>query len=235
MKKNRPKRVIGIAANVLFYSVIFTLILFSIANMSLKKDDDIANLFGRGFVSVLTDSMAGSKKDSFTSKDLIFVKLLDDESRMNLKEGDIVTYYRLNISTIPGSPSGFITHRVIRVFDLGSEKYVQTQGDAPGALPDNPIHISEVISIYTGQLKGVGNAMKYLQTPNGFALFVIIPVAILLIVQIVLLTRNVFSISNQKNQEKLELEKQEALKALEVEKEKIRQQLLEEIKSQNNS
>ena len=234
MSKVGLKRSVTIITTILFYVIIFSLIIFSISSISLKKDDDIANIFGRGYVSVLTDSMAGDKKDSFSSNDLILVKVLDDESREKLREGDIVTFYRLKISTLPGTPSGFITHRIIRIFQLGDETFIQTQGDAPGALPDNPIHISEALSVYTGQIKGVGSVIKTLQTPNGFALFVIIPVAILLIVQIVLLTRNVFSISNQKNQEKLELEKQEALKALEVEKEKIRQQLLEEIKSQNN-
>lgn len=234
MSMRRLTSIVKVVLNVVFYTVIVTLILFSVANMQLKRQDDIANLFGHGFVSVLTDSMAGDQPDSFTSNDLIFVRLLDDDSRKELKEGDIITYFVLKIDSLPGKPSGFITHRIHRIFELQGQTFIQTQGDAPNAPLDNPIHISEALSVYTGQWKNVGHVLKQLQTPNGFALFVILPVAIFLVVEIIFLTRTILNVSNQKNREKLELEKQEALKALEVEKEKIRQQLLEEIKSQNN-
>lgn len=229
------KTMIKVVFNVGFYSVIVILVLFSIANMQLKEKNDVANIFGRGFVSVLTDSMDGDQEDSFTVNDLLFVRLLDDRSRAELKVGDIITYYDFEIDGLPGKPAGFITHRIIQVFELGDEVFFVTQGDKFGALPDDPIHISEAISVYQSKWTNAGIALKYLQTPQGFALFVILPVALLLVFEGVMLTKNILALNREKMTEQLSKEKELAQQQLESEKEKIRQQILEELKKQQDT
>lgn len=236
MNQDKAKKVakVGkIVLNVFFYGVIVLLVLFSFANMKLKQKDDIANLFGRGFVTVLTDSMTGDQDDSFTVDDVIFVQLLDDESRQDLEVGDIVTYFSMKI---PGlNVQGFITHRIIEIFTLDGETFLVTQGDKEGATPDDPINITEAIAVYTGQFKGAGSALKYLQTPTGFALFVILPVALILIVEAVFLVRNIIQINNQKIKEQIASEVQQPTFDIEAEKERIRQQILEEMKKQEET
>ena len=224
-----------IVLNILFYSVIVTLVLFSIANMQLKEKNDIANIFGNGFVSVITDSMDGDQPDSFTIEDLLFVKVLDDESRALLEVGDIITYYDFEIDGLPGKPAGFITHRIISIFELDDEVFFVTQGDKFGALPDDPIHISEAIAVYQSKWQNAGTALKYLQTPQGFALVVILPVALLLIFEGVMLTRNILAVNREKMNEQLKEQKEQVQLHLESEKEKIRQQILEELKKQQET
>ena len=222
-------KILKIVLNVFFYSVIVLLVLFSFANMKLKQKDDIANLFGRGFLTVLTDSMDGDQEDSFTPEDVIFVRLLDDESRDELKVGDIVTYFSMEV---PGlGVQGFITHRIVERFTLEGETFLVTQGDKENSIPDEPINIKDAIAVYSNKWEGAGNALKYLQTPTGFALFVILPVAIILIVEAVLLVRNIIIVNNQKLTEKIQSESTPTFD-VEAEKERIRQQILEEMKKQ---
>ena len=236
MNKEQIKKVtnvLKIILNVFFYSVVVVLVLFSFANMKLKQKDDIANLFGKGFLTVLTDSMAGSKEDSFTPEDIIFVTLLDDDSRNQLEPGDIVTYFSMEV---PGlNVQGFITHRIVEKFSLGGETFLVTQGDKAGAPLDEPINIKDAIAVYNSKWVGAGNTLKYLQTPTGFATFVILPVAIILIVEAVFLVRNIIIVNNQKLKEQMALETPTQAFDVEAENERIRKQILEEMKNQEEA
>jgi signal peptidase I len=207
-------KVSKIVLNVIFYAFLFSLILFSIANIKLEKNDDIANIFGNGFLTVLTDSMDGDQEDSFTTSDLLFVKLLDDETRLDLKEGDIITYFSMSIPGLPNGTQGFITHRIIEVFTLENQTFFITQGDKKvlvgGELvqvEDKPIHISEAIAVYQSKWINAGDTVRYLQTPQGFALFVILPVFIILVFEGVILIKNIMVVNNQKLEQKYATEK----------------------------
>ena len=233
MDKKKSKlaiKILKISFNTVFYALIVLLVMFSIANMKLKEKNDIANILGNGFVSVLTDSMDGDQENSFKVEDLIFVKLLDDESRLQLEVGDIITYYNLEIEGL--GIAGFITHRIIQVFELDGETFFVTRGDKVGAPDDQPIHNSEALALYQSKWSGAGQALKYLQTPAGFALFVILPVALMLIFEGVMLGRNIYVLNKQKMDELYAKDKEQAVVDLEVEKEKIRQQIIAELKKE---
>ena len=222
-EKIQAKSIIKIILNTLFYGVILLLVFFSFANMKVKSENNIANIFGTGFLAVQSDSMKGTESDNFSKGDMIFVRMLNDNSRQNLDIGDIVTFYDLSIKQ-------FNTHRIVDKFDIEGEIYLITQGDnTPGA--DQPIHISETISVYSSSVGGLGNTLDYLQSPTGFALFIILPVAVILIVEGILLGRNILQLNKVKMEEKYTLEKEKASLDLEAEKEKIRQQILEELKA----
>jgi signal peptidase len=47
-------------------------------------------------------------------------------------------------------------------------------------------------------VKNAGSAMKYMQTPTGFAITIVLPVFILLIVQGSILVKNIMGISKEK-------------------------------------
>jgi signal peptidase len=232
-------KVTKIVLNVMFYAFLSILILFSIANMKLEKNDDIANIFGNGFLTVLTDSMDGDQENSFTTSDLVFVKLLNNETRLELKEGDIITYFSMSIPGLPNGTQGFITHRIKEVFTLDGEIFLITQGDKKVLVgtelvqvEDKPIHISEAIAVYQSKWVNAGETVRYLQTPQGFALFVILPVFIILVFEGVILIKNIMVINNQKLEQKYATDKVQKELDLEAEKEKIRQQILAEMQSE---
>jgi signal peptidase len=227
-------RIVKIVGNIFFYFIIVALILFSIANMQLKSQDDIANIFGRGFMSVQTASMVGDNPDSFTTEDLIFVRVMNQPTTQDVKINDIVVFYKLDLDDNPanGSQAGFVTHRVIDTFELNEQTYLVTQGDANQFADDKAINVRDVLAVYQSKWVGAGKALKYLQTPTGFAMVIIIPVALLLIFQGVILTRNILALNQEKMEDRIQIEKQQAMQNLELEKDKIRQQILEELKKQ---
>lgn len=232
-KRKNHLKWISISINVIFYLIIIVLIIFSIANMKLKEKNDVANVFGYGFISVLTDSMDGDREDSFTVNDLLFVKLVDDQMRQSIKTGDIITYYSLDV---PGlGVQGFITHRVVEIGDLDGETFVITQGDKNGAPLDDPINITEIIAVNTGKWENAGKTLKYLQTPMGFAIAVIIPTFFILVFEAVLMVKNIMQLNKDKIERKVASEKEETLKTLELEKEKIRHQIIQEMNAQKNN
>jgi signal peptidase len=238
-------KVLKISFNVIFYLIIISLILFSIANTKLKSTSDIANIGGRGILTVLTSSMDGDKENSFSTEELLFVKLLSNTEKQNLNPGDIITYLDSNIEGL--NRPGLITHRIYEVSenDKGEVVYV-TLGDAAGNVPQegtdayinfsekyfDSIHYEDVIAVYTGQVKNLGSTMKYIQTPTGFAVTIVLPVFILLIVQGSVLIKNIMGLSKEKLTANLAKEKEEALAKLEAEKERMREQILEELKKE---
>ena len=55
-----------IVLNVIFYTLIVVLLLFSIANINKKDQFSVPNLFGKGFSTVVSPSMEGSQKEPLT-------------------------------------------------------------------------------------------------------------------------------------------------------------------------
>lgn len=224
------KIALKISGNVIFYVIILLLLLFSIANLSVKTNSDVANILGRGFLPVVSDSMSGNKEDSFNKGDLVFVKLISDDEKENLEIGQIVTFYDLSLAALN-------THRIV---DLGNG-FIVTQGDKANSIApyrsgeDNSgiqyeiVAFENIKAVSTGHIGGVGSAINYLQTPVGFALFVILPVVLLLAYQGFVLTKTLLAVNKEKIEAQHATDK-EAL--LEAEKERIRKELLEELKKE---
>lgn len=135
------KKIIKICANVVFYLIIFFILLVSIANIRAgSKDDGMANIFGRGYLTVASNSMEGTQKDSFKKGDMIVVTgLTNDKARQEaankLKLGDIVTFYDSTISATNGKKLN--THRVVFLLDSdndGNVDQIFTMGDKQAEL-----------------------------------------------------------------------------------------------------
>jgi signal peptidase len=234
--KNTIKRILSITGNVVFYIILAALLIFSIANMRIKKANDIPNALGYGFLSVVSDSMEGSKENSFDKGDLIIVRMLNDKSIKDLKEGDIVTFYDWNILRIN-------THRIVEV----GSNYVITQGDKAansaayvkgenneGKQYETVLH-DDLIAVHRSTWSNAGTSLEKLQTPVGFAIAIILPVFVLLVIQGINLARAVLSISKNKMEEKHLQDKEKVLQELEAEKEKLRKELLEELKKEQQN
>ncbi len=224
------KKIFYIIGNVVFYVIIAFLLLFSIANLSVKKENQFPSILGRGFVSVLSDSMNGTEKDSFAKGGLVFVKTLNDEEKANLKVGDIVVFFGQLEGT---NANGFIILRVVENYQEG--KVIYTQGDVANkqnpydqALSESDNRVkgvsfetnlyASVLAVYTGHVASAGSVIEYLRTPIGFALGILLPLAIFLIVEVIILVRYLL----KRNKQNLDLK-------LESEKARIKQELLEEL------
>lgn len=251
-------KITSIVLNVVFYVFIAILLLFSISNLKMKDELSIPSLFGKGYLTVQTSSMEGEEEDSFTRDDLIFVKVVNDKNReklvSGLEVGDIITfaYYSDEIGrTILN------THRIVgNSYDSEGKKYYITQGDKYGMDPAKKyekdcdistkdpnysdyyetISAENIKAIYTGKMEGTGRTMKFLQTSNGFLLCIVLPTALFFIFEAVVLVMNFMKIKNEKNELARQKEHEEDLariKAdLEAEKEKMRAEILAEMKKE---
>jgi signal peptidase len=125
--KKIVKKVLSIVVNSFFYVFIAFMLVFAIANIKVKTNMDIPNVFGTGFLTVQSDSMEGNRKDSFFTGDLVFVRAVNDKNRdklvKTLKVGDIITFFDTRIDH-------FNTHRIVDIRSAidGKLEFV-TQGD----------------------------------------------------------------------------------------------------------
>ena len=241
-----------IVLNVIFYTLIVVLLLFSIANINKKDQFSVPNIFGKGFSTVVSPSMEGSQKDSFTTEDLIFLDVVTDGNRdkklEKLEIGDIIMFKYFNNDL---NETVLNTHRIVDIVEVNGEKLFVTQGDkraetypadkydpAKGweeLFEQNKIELvaaDEIVAVYTGKWVGAGAAFKYVQTSNGFLVCVVLPVALFFLVELVLLLLNFMKIRQQKRDEQHaeEMEKIKAEQAarLEEEKARIRAEILAE-------
>ncbi len=205
---SQVKRIIKIVLTVLYYVFIVLLLSFSIITIASKGERDIPNVFGRGYLAVRTDSMNGDREDSFAAGDLIYVRILNDKTREELKVGDIVTFYDYDLRFLN-------THRIVEINETSTGKSVVTQGDKAGAPRDPARPIEDILAIHTSTKKGGGAFILFIQSKLGFGLLIVLPVFILFVVQGVR-----FYLIIKGNKQAVDLE---------AEREKIRAELLQEM------
>ena len=213
-EQNKTLKIVKITLNVIFYTLIALLLLYSVIIISSRGNNKIPNLFGNGFLAVETDSMVGDNKDSFNPGDLIFVKILSDAEKANLKEGDIITFID------PALSSKLNTHRI---YEVRNDGLIQTKGDKYNDPDVYLLEGKDIIAIYTGKIAGLGKFTLFLNTQLGFGLVVLLPIFLMLVYQGYVLFSNLFDIKKEKAKEELSLEK-----------ERMREELLKELKAEED-
>ena len=247
-------KITKLCVNVVFYALIVVLLLFSIANLNKKEEHSVPNVFGKGFTTVMTPSMEGTQKDSFTTDDLIFLNVLNDRNHDKkvdkLVVGNIITFVGYNDQL-----QEFIlnTHRIVDIVEYNGKKLFITQGDRVAEMNDDYkysreddwdpevgllndrcelVGADDVKAIYSGKWVGAGKAFKFIQTSNGFLLCIVLPIAIFFIVELLIVILNFMKIKQGKREEEhaVEMEKmrQEQQRLLEEEKARIRAEILAE-------
>lgn len=233
---SKAKKIIGLIVDVLAV-IIFALVLYISIEVLVAKSKNLkyVPIFGNAYVTVQSDSMKGTNKDSFEKGDLLVVKLMDKSQFGDIKVGDTITYEGL--ITIDNNPVfALITHRVtdINVLESGEIDSFMTRGDA--ALPgtqDEKIEASEVIGKVISINRGAGSFMDFLSSSTGFLIFIVIPALLVVAYCIVLFVINYKQLAKEKalegekeNLSKLEQEKAER-ERLEAEKEELLKKLAE--------
>lgn len=250
---------VKIALNVVFYILILLVLLFSISNIRAKnKNDQIPNIFGKGYLNVLSDSMTGDNKDSFNTGDMIIVKIANKKNISKLEVGNIVTFYDYRLASNKGAGSALDTHRIVYIDKTNNDSYVyytvgdkiakQLNFDASKLNADNYLTIlnslgsnnyqalgsTEIRGIYSGKWSGFGKTIQAIN--NHFIAIIIVPVAILLVFEIGVLVLNIMRAREEKLKLEMketspELANQETISADEKEKLKaeLRAELLKEM------
>lgn len=253
IKKNKTLEIIKICINVIFYSLVVLLLLFSIANINAKDDYEVPNVFGTGFTTVSSNSMEGNEKDSFTTSDVLWLSVVNNDKKISkIKIGDIITfkYFSTQINeTILNS------HRVVDIVynEDGSLDYFITQGDRVAMNPDYKYEIGsddnhvdkiefvnpeDVRAVYVGKWTNAGSFFRFIQSSAGFLLCIVIPVAVFFVFELVLIILQFSKMKQKKNEEKhnAEMERLKAIQAEEMakEKERLRAEMLAELKKEQN-
>lgn len=256
---------VKIALNVVFYILILLVLLFSISNIRAKnKKDQIPNIFGKGYLNVLSDSMTGDNKDSFNTGDMIIVKIANKKNISKLEVGNIVTFYDYRLASNKGAGSALDTHRIVYIDKTNNDSYVyytvgdkiakQLNFDASKLNADNYLTIlnslgsnnyqafgsTEIRGIYSGKWSGFGKTIQTIN--NHFIAIIIVPVAILLVFEIGVLVLNIMRAREEKlklemKETSQELANQETISADEKEKLKaeLRAELLKEMLKESDN
>lgn len=256
---------VKIALNVVFYILILLVLLFSISNIRAKnKNDQIPNIFGKGYLKVLSDSMTGDNKDSFNTGDMIIVKIANKKNISKLEVGNIVTFYDYRLASNKGAGSALDTHRIVYIDKTNNDSYVyytvgdkiakQLNFDASKLNADNYLTIlnslgsnnyqafgsTEIRGIYSGKWSGFGKTIQTIN--NHFIAIIIVPVAILLVFEIGVLVLNIMRAREEKlklemKETSQELANQETISADEKEKLKaeLRAELLKEMLKESDN
>lgn len=256
---------VKIALNVVFYILILLVLLFSISNIRAKnKNDQIPNIFGKGYLNVLSDSMTGDNEDSFNTGDMIIVKIDNKKNISKLEVGNIVTFYDYRLASNKGAGSALDTHRIVYIDKTNNDSYVyytvgdkiakQLNFDASKLNADNYLTIlnslgsnnyqafgsTEIRGIYSGKWSGFGKTIQTIN--NHFIAIIIVPVAILLVFEIGVLVLNIMRAREEKlklemKETSQELANQETISADEKEKLKaeLRAELLKEMLKESDN
>ena len=273
-----------IFGNVVFYVIILMLFLFSIFNINGgNKTKNFPNIFGRGLLSVQSDSMSHSgntedleewsnyKINEFDVGDLLSVKVFNQKTTAGLKIGDVITFYSTDMNGDGSNKEGLVTHRIVYVATDGLG--VVTQGDkrakesswysgvdnwaylVEGSERANSTGFSseeiaafdyylenakyvEVVSVdnirgvVTSVNVGGGKVLDTLTSSKGYFFIFVLPVALILLVEIFLVIRNIMVLRGEKNKAELEGTREQMMADLENEKERMRQELLAEMRAQ---
>ena len=168
-KKEKGARILNEVSIVICILLIPIILLnVSLIVMHYVHPDQIPGLFGVKPVAVLS----GSMEDTIMTGDLIVIEKTDPYS---LKEGDVICYL------LSGQA---VTHRIDAVKDLGdgTKEYI-TKGDANQAQDREAVHPDQIQGIWNGvRFAGVGNFVIFLSSPTGMILFIILPIAVLIMV-----------------------------------------------------
>lgn len=246
--RNMPLFVLKIVGNVIFYLIIIALLLFSIMNINGgNRKEGFPNIFGKGFLSVQSNSMDGDLDDSFKTGDLLLVNVFNKKDYNKLEVGQVVTFYDSNLEALNSHRIVYISRDTegnivslavqgdVSVKNFGTydptddsktqnNQFLLNRGDIAN------LSASDIKGVMTSIWRGTGSTLDFLQT-NWLWIFVL-PVLLFLIFEVFMVVKNVMALKGEK--QKLETTQSvEALKAdLEQQKEALRAQILAELKAE---
>lgn len=213
--EKRVKKALTKTANILAIIIgVFVLLVAVSAIASAAKG--YSSIFGYTVYAVRSDSMEGDYEDSFNKGALLFVKLLGDDEKSDLKVGQIITFKDwIDVNDDGKLDEVLNTHRIINVYDDGA--YYQTQGDKAAKLNSDKkeqVDSGDVIGVYSSKINGLGGVVLFIQSPTGFLVTVVVPSALVVIYCAFLLIKNLAEYGKLKRNAEIEKIKEELKKEI---------------------
>lgn len=198
------KTILNTIINVLIVIVLVTSILIAVLALT-SQSSGISTIFGYTIQSIQSDSMKGGSPDGYGGKefekgDLMIAKATDFDIGEKYEVGDIVTYAK----TDTDNSTMLIVHRIVDVAeDKNGDLRYQTWGDnrKMDTLPDQQdvedyLRAGDIGALYYSSdyegiiIKGVGNALDYLRTQQGFFFVVLLPMIIFFMYELIRVVLN---------------------------------------------
>lgn len=257
--KEKTLFILKIVGNVLFYIVIIALLLFSIMNINAgSKNGGFPNIFGKGFLSVQTNSMerddtsnplpteyADYEIGEIFAGDLVYVSVVSGDDYKDLKVGDVVTFFDSGINALN-------THRIVNITMDGEEiANISVQGDLSVTYfgkydptnPDKAANNSSLIGrgdvqTFSGdfaEIKGVvtgvssGSGKVIDNIQKNWLWYFVLPVLAFLLIEVYFVIKNIMDLKGAKQKAELATDKEALMAELEAQKEEMRRQILAEM------
>lgn len=258
-KKALVKKILVIAGNVVFYAIIIVLFLFSLMNINAGNGtQNFPNLFGKGMLSVESNSMERNEGGYHPAEwdtygigeikkgDLVYDDVFNGDIN-SLKIGDIITFYDAQIDALN-------THRIVYInvengYIIAQGDYIITQSSSDTYYYDASntdvakndmltsnhnyaqiVQTPDIKGVVTGVSSGAGSVLSNIR--QNWLFYFVIPIAVILLIEIVFVVKNFLDLRHEKNKAELADDKEAMLLELEAEKEKMRQELLAELRAQ---
>lgn len=258
-KKALVKKILVIVGNVIFYAIIIVLFLFSLMNINAGNGtQNFPNLFGKGMLSVESNSMERNEGGYHPAEwdtygigeikkgDLVYDDVFNGDIN-SLKIGDVITFYDSVIDALN-------THRIVYVnvengYVITQGDYVITQSTSNTYYYDATntdieknymltsdhslaqiVQKGDIKGVVTGVNQGAGAVLSNIR--QNWLFYFVIPIAVILLIEIVFVVKNFLDLRHEKNKASLADDKEAMLAELEAEKEKMRQELLAELRAQ---
>lgn len=150
-----------ICAAIIMLSVVFT------------KSGDVPKIGGYSLMCVIS----GSMEPEIPVNSLVLVK---DTAVEDIEKGDIISFY----SRDPAVDGAIITHRVVAIHETGGQYEFETMGDANGFKDEYPALGSDVLGKIMFISPGAGFLVKLSSNPLIFIPLILIPLAVMLVLNI---------------------------------------------------
>lgn len=204
-------------------SIVLAFVILVTATMLFTRDKyQVPNVFGHSFINVITDSMNGDQPDSFKKGDLIIINR--NVNKHDLKEGQVITF-----ETVINGQLELNTHRIVKAYynDNGESSY-ETKGDAALSNDEYLVSESKIVGVLVNKINGGGNFVAFLQSTPGFFLLIVLPALLFLGYELIQFIRNLLDYKIEKQKGAIALTEAEL-------KEKLRQELLQEMKEKEEA
>ena len=186
-EENRKSRVGDVIVTVVLVLAILIAILAGYSAYASKAGSGVPSILGFRPFSVQSDSMV----PTFYKGDLVIDRVVNDPA--SLQVGDIITFW-----TIINGQRVLNTHRIIEISDFENYLYFDTKGDNNPIADTVGVHQNDIVGIYLTRLPNVGTVLDFLQTSTGFALCIVLPVAIFFLYELIAFFRTLMAYQAEK-------------------------------------
>jgi signal peptidase len=237
LMKKVLNKILHIVVDVLIIAILIISVFILTVALTARNSEGVPNVFGKAPIGVLTDSMKGDKPDDFNKGDMLICDVVGDKVSAEYKVGDVVTF----AADIDGNGErDYITHRLYKIKkekNTNTEVFL-TKGDNNNTYDQDPknaivlpdLQKLDILAVYHGtKIDGLGGVLNYLQTPNGFFLWILLPMIIFFLYQAVRVVINAMAYSKEKGMMKA----QEAMDKAGLTEEQKQKAIAEYLAAQN--